>query len=56
MIYEGRLVVYYSFESDLGDGWEDYDVHKDKPEARQKALKMGAVRFQSADEIIRNLY
>ena len=46
LIYEGRLVVYYSFESDLGDGWEDYDVHKDKPEARQKALKMGANLIQ----------
>ncbi|MFM7902407.1 MAG: DUF4159 domain-containing protein, partial [Bacteroidota bacterium] len=33
---------FYSYESDLGDGWEDLDVHKDSPEARLKALKMGA--------------
>jgi len=42
LIYQGRLVVYYSFETDLGDGWEDPDVHNDPPEARDKALKMGA--------------
>ena len=42
LIYEGRLVCFYSFECDLGDGWEDYEVHKDKPELHQKALKMGA--------------
>jgi hypothetical protein len=38
---EGRLVVYYSYESDLGDGWEDPDVHKDPPELREAALRMG---------------
>jgi hypothetical protein len=42
LFYEGRLVVLYSFECDLGDGWEDPEVHKDSPEAREKALKMGA--------------
>jgi hypothetical protein len=42
LIYEGRLVCFYSFECDLGDGWEDFDVHKDSPEAHSKALKMGA--------------
>ncbi|MFM8950647.1 MAG: DUF4159 domain-containing protein [Bacteroidota bacterium] len=42
LIYNGRLVCFYSYESDLGDGWEDLDVHKDSPEARLKALKMGA--------------
>lgn len=42
LIYNGRLVCFYSYECDLGDGWEDYEVHKDSPEARQKALKMGA--------------
>ena len=42
LIYEGRLVCYYDFECDLGDGWEDYEVHKDSPEVHQKALKMGA--------------
>lgn len=42
LIYEGRLVCFYSYECDLGDGWEDYEVHKDSPELHQKALKMGA--------------
>lgn len=46
LIYEGRLVCFYSFECDLGDGWEDYEVHKDSPEAHQKALKMGANLLQ----------
>lgn len=39
---EGRLVCFYSYECDLGDGWEDPDVHKDPEELRQKALQMGA--------------
>ena len=47
-IYEGRLVAFYSFECDLGDGWEDFEVHKDSPDARQKALKMGANLIQYA--------
>ncbi len=42
IIYQGRLVCFYDFECDLGDGWEDYEVHKDSPETHQKALKMGA--------------
>jgi len=42
LIYQGRLVCYYSFECDLGDGWEDYEVHKDSPETHMKALKMGS--------------
>ena len=42
LIYKGRLVVFYSYQCDLGDGWEDQEVHGDTPEARQKALKMGA--------------
>lgn len=37
----GRLVVYYTYESDLGDGWEDPDVHGDPEEVRLQALKMG---------------
>lgn len=47
-IYKGRLVAFYSYESDLGDGWEDYEVHKDSPELRVKALKMGANLIQYA--------
>ena len=39
---EGRLVLLYTFETDLGDGWEDTDVHNDPLEIRLKALKMGA--------------
>ena len=42
LMYNGRLVCFYDFECDLGDGWEDYEVHKDSPETHQKALKMGA--------------
>lgn len=39
---ENRLVLLYTFETDLGDGWEDPDVHNDPKEVREKALKMGA--------------
>jgi hypothetical protein len=42
LIWEGRLVCFYSYECDLGDGWEDPEVHKDPEEVRIKALKMGA--------------
>lgn len=40
IIWQGRLVAFYNYESDLGDGWDD--VHKDPEELRQKALEMGA--------------
>ena len=39
---EGRLMLLYTFETDLGDGWEDPDVHNDPPDMREKALQMGA--------------
>ncbi len=39
---EDRLVLLYTFESDLGDGWEDPEVHNDPQEVRLKALRMGA--------------
>ena len=42
LFYEGRLVALYTYECDLGDGWEDQSVHKDPNEVREKALKMGA--------------
>ena len=42
LIYKGRLVCFYSYETDLGDGWEDPDVHHDAPEKRIAALQMGA--------------
>ncbi|MGB5238303.1 MAG: DUF4159 domain-containing protein [Flavobacteriaceae bacterium] len=38
----GRLLLLFTYESDLGDGWEDPEVHKDPEEVRDKALKMGA--------------
>lgn len=48
IIYQGRLVCFYDYECDLGDGWEDQSVHKDSEENRQKALKMGANLVQYA--------
>jgi len=42
LVYEGRLVCFYTYECDLGDGWEDQQVHKDSEATRQKALQMGA--------------
>ncbi len=42
LLWEGRLICYYTFECDLGDGWEDQDVHNDPIEVREKALQMGA--------------
>ena len=50
LIWEGRLVCFYSYESDLGDGWEDQDVHKDPTETRRLALRMGANIIQYAFE------
>ena len=38
---KNRLILLYTYESDLGDGWEDESVHKDPWEIREKALKMG---------------
>jgi len=42
LIWEGRLVCFYDVECDLGDGWEDPDVHGDSEATRTKALQMGA--------------
>ena len=41
IIKNGRLVLLYTYETDLGDGWEDESVHNDPPEKRLEALKMG---------------
>ncbi|NNF75311.1 MAG: DUF4159 domain-containing protein, partial [Flavobacteriaceae bacterium] len=42
-MFEGdRLILIFTFESDLGDGWEDPEIHNDPEEVRLKALKMGA--------------
>jgi hypothetical protein len=42
---DGRLAVYYSYQSDLGDGWEDVTVHGDPEELREQALRMGVNLF-----------
>lgn len=42
IIHENRLILLFTFESDLGDGWENPEVHNDPEEVRSKALKMGA--------------
>ncbi len=42
IFYQGRLVVFYSYECDLGNGWEDQRIHNDPEEKRLQALKMGA--------------
>ena len=41
LIHKGRLICFYDYECDLGDGWEDQYVHNDSEENRLKALKMG---------------
>ncbi|MFN4199481.1 MAG: DUF4159 domain-containing protein, partial [Flavobacterium sp.] len=38
----GRLALLYTYETDLGDGWEDKEVHNNPEEVRLKALRMGA--------------
>jgi hypothetical protein len=43
--HDGRLVLFYSFNTDLGDGWEDADVHGDPESVRRAALEMGANVF-----------
>ena len=45
---DGRLAVYYSYQSDLGDGWEDFEVHRDPPEKHEAALRMGVNLFAYA--------
>jgi hypothetical protein len=46
LFWKGRLICFYSYECDLGDGWEDQDVHNDPQEVRLQALKMGANLLQ----------
>lgn len=41
LIYQGRLVCFYSYECDLGNGWEDQSVYNNPEEKRQQALRMG---------------
>ena len=42
LFYEGRLVVFYDYETDLSDGWEDEIIHNNPKSVRERALKMGA--------------
>ncbi|MEX0722484.1 MAG: DUF4159 domain-containing protein [Gracilimonas sp.] len=42
IFYEGRLVAYYSYESNLGDGWADEEIHNTPGSLRQQAFQMGA--------------
>ncbi len=42
VFHKNRLVLLFTFESDLGDGWEDENIHNDPADVREKALKMGA--------------
>lgn len=48
LIWEGRLVCFYDYECDLGNGWEDAGVYQDPETTRQQALKMGANILQYA--------
>lgn len=48
LLWEGRLVCFYDYECDLGNGWEDQMVHNNPEELRQKALRMGANIIQFA--------
>jgi len=45
---DGRLAVYYDYQCDLGDGWEDFEVHHDPPEKHEAALRMGVNLFAYA--------
>jgi hypothetical protein len=47
LFYKGRLVCFYDYESDLGNGWEDQEVYKDPESIRLQALQMGCnlIRF-----------
>jgi hypothetical protein len=42
LFYEGRLIVFYDYETDLSDGWEDEIIHNNPKKIREKALKMGS--------------
>jgi hypothetical protein len=48
LFYQGRLVCFYSYECDLGNGWEDQSVYNDPEPVRQQALRMGANLLQYA--------
>ena len=54
LIYKGRLVCFYDFECDLGDGWEDADVHNDSKETRIKLLKWELIFYPMCSGKITN--
>jgi hypothetical protein len=45
IVHDGRVVVFYSYETDLGNGWEDADRYNNSPEARESAFRMGVNLF-----------
>lgn len=45
LFLEGRMVVFYTFETNISDGWADPEVHKDPPEKREEAFMMGVNIF-----------
>lgn len=45
IFHDGRMIVFYSYETDLGNGWEDAEVHGNPPELREQALRMGVNLF-----------
>jgi len=48
LFYKGRLIIYYDYESDLSDGWEDKAVHNNSEKIRNKALQMGSNMIEYA--------
>lgn len=48
LLYKGRVVCYYTYETDITDGWEDAEVHNNPPAKREQALRMGANIIQYA--------
>lgn len=50
LVWQGRMVAYYSYQCDLGDGWEDASVHRDPEALRTLALQMGANLIRYAFE------
>ena len=48
IIHDGKLVCFFSYECDLGNGWEDQSIYNDSESTRQEALKMGANLVQFA--------
>ena len=45
IVHNGRVVVFYSYQSDLGNGWEDADRYNDSPDVREQAMRMGVNLF-----------